>query len=51
MARQARKRSATGINNVMLRGIDKIDIFLDDEDRNKFIENMYRAKNVGKFEI
>jgi putative transposase len=51
MARQARKRSDTGIYHVMLRGIDKRDIFLDDEDRNKFIENMFRARKIGKLEI
>lgn len=51
MARQARKRSNTGIYHVMLRGIDKRDIFLDDEDREKFIENIIKAKEVGNFEI
>ncbi|MBU5676155.1 transposase [Alkaliphilus sp. MSJ-5] len=51
MAREARKRSNTGIYHVMLRGIDKRDIFLDDEDRKKFIENVIRAKEAGGFEI
>lgn len=51
MARQARKRSNTGIYHVMLRGIDKRDIFLDGEDREKFIENIIKAKEVGNFEI
>ena len=50
MAREARKRSNTGIYHVMLRGIDKRDIFLDDEDRKTFIENVRGAKETGGFE-
>ncbi|MFP4698511.1 MAG: hypothetical protein ACLFMO_07375 [Eubacteriales bacterium] len=33
------KKSSTGIYHIMLRGIDKRNIFLDDEDRKKFIED------------
>lgn len=51
MARQARKRSNTGIYHVMLRGIDKRDIFLDDEDKEKFIKVLIKAKESGKFEM
>ena len=51
MARQARKRSSTGIYHVMLRGIDKRDIFLDDEDRKRFIEGVIKAKECGGFKI
>lgn len=51
MARQARERSKTGIYHIMLRGIDKRDIFLEDEDRRKFIKCLLKAKEVGKFEI
>lgn len=32
MPRQVRKRSGTGIYHVMLRGINRQDIFEDDED-------------------
>jgi len=32
MARQIRKKSGTGVYNVMLRGINRQDIFEDDED-------------------
>jgi len=35
----------------MLRGIDKRNIFLDDEDRMKFIEKIKKAMLVGKFEL
>ena len=38
MPRQARKTSGTGIYHVMLRGINRQDIFEDDEDRNKFLQ-------------
>jgi REP element-mobilizing transposase RayT len=51
MARQLRKRSTTGIYHVMLRGIDRRDIFLDDEDKSKFMEALVRAKEIGKFEL
>ena len=51
MARQARQRSNTGIYHVMIRGIDKRDIFLDEEDRTKFIECLLKAKGKGKFKI
>ncbi len=37
MARQARKHSGTGIYHVMLRGINRQDIFEDDEDYRMFI--------------
>ena len=32
MPRQARVRSITGIYHIMLRGIDKRDVFLDNEE-------------------
>lgn len=51
MPRYARKRSSTGIYHVMLKGIDGRDIFLDDEDKEKFIENMLKARDKGKFEL
>lgn len=51
MARQARKRSETGIYHIMLRGIDKRNIFLDDKDRMRFLESLLRAKEIGKFEL
>lgn len=51
MARKARIRSSTGIYHVMLRGIDKRDIFIEDVDRIKFIENIKKAKKSGKFEL
>ena len=37
MARQLRKESATGIHHLMLRGINRQDIFVDSEDYRVFI--------------
>ena len=51
MARQARKRSKTGIYHVMLRGIDKRDIFMDDADRMKFIEKLLKAREIADFKL
>ena len=51
MPRGAREKSSTGIYHIMLRGIDKRYVFLDDEDRMKFIENIIKAKEAGKFKI
>ena len=38
MSRQARKQSGTGIYHVMLRGINRQDIFEEDEDYRMFVE-------------
>jgi len=51
MARTTRKRSETGIYHIMLRGIDRREIFLDDEDRVKFIEKLMRAKETADFDL
>ena len=51
MPRLARERSTTGIYHIMLRGIDKRDIFLDDEDKIKFLDSLSKAKEKGNFEL
>lgn len=51
MPRLARVKSITGIYHIMLRGIDKRDIFLEDEDIIKFLENISNAKKICNFEI
>ena len=51
MARLPRKRSSTGIYHVMLRGIDKRNIFLHDDDKEKFSDYLFRAKELGVFEL
>ena len=42
MARQLRKESATGIHHVMLRGINRQDIFVDSEDYRVFIYYLHQ---------
>lgn len=38
MPRKSRQHSETGVYHVMLRGIDRRDIFVDDQDRGKFLK-------------
>lgn len=42
MARQAREVSGTGIYHVMMRGINRQNIFEDDEDYTRFMELLYQ---------
>ncbi|WP_312700293.1 transposase [Sedimentibacter sp.] len=51
MPRKARIKSNTGIYHIMLRGIDKRNIFLDNEDKLKFISNIKKAKEKANFNI
>lgn len=51
MARCARKKSASGIYHIMLRGINRQDIFLDEEDRCHFLETIKRVKESGSCSI
>ena len=51
MPRRSREKSETGIYHIMLRGIDKQQIFMDDKDNNKFIEAVKNAKGIGNFKL
>ena len=51
MARQARKKSQSGIYHVMLRGINKQVIFYDEQDSVMFIKALQAAKQVSDFEL
>lgn len=51
MARKKRERSKSGIYHIMLRGIDKRNIFMDDEDRDRFLQTLLKAKQVGGFSL
>lgn len=42
MPRHARKISSTGIYHLIIRGINKEPIFLEDEDRHRFLETLLR---------
>lgn len=47
MARQARIKSETGIYHVMLRGNERKPVFLDEEDKSKFLEVVLRKKEAA----
>ena len=51
MARGPRKKSITGIYHVMLRGADGRVIFSDDEDCERFLETLLRAKRGSGFQL
>lgn len=51
MPRQARKKSASGIYHIMLRGINNQVIFEDEEDNNKFIETIKTYKAISGYKI
>lgn len=51
MVRVSREKSKTGIYHVMLRGINRQNIFEDDEDRYKFLEILKYFKSICKYEL
>lgn len=51
MPRCAREKSESGIYHVMVRGINRQDIFHDEEDYSQYLEAINRAKSISKFEI
>ena len=51
MPRQARAKSSTKIYHCVLRGVDKRDIFMDDQDRYKFIDELKETKEKCKFDL
>lgn len=51
MARHARQLSESGIYHVMLRGINKQAIFLDDEDRERFLSGLAIVKELSDCRI
>ena len=51
MPRTARKISETGIYHVMLRGINRQNIFEDDQDRLYFMSVLASCKKVSGFRL
>ena len=51
MPRAPRKQSPTGIYHVMLRGVNKQQIFYDDEDFRHFIGVIAKYKSISGFRI
>ena len=46
MPRQSRKKSKSGIYHIVLRGINRQQIFEDAEDRARFLETLANYKNL-----
>ena len=51
MPRKPREHSESGVYHVMLRGINRQDIFLDEEDNLRFLETVYRYKVKSKLQV
>ena len=51
MPRHARKKSKTGIYHVIMRGINRQNIFEDGEDYEKFIETLKSYKAVSEYKV
>lgn len=51
MARKARRKSSTGIYHVILRGINRQNIFEDNEDRLKLFEDIAKYKEISQCRI
>jgi len=51
MPRSTRKQSKTGVYHIIIRGINKQDIFQDDEDKKVYLDRLSRYKNESVFEL
>ena len=51
MPRIARKESKSGVYHIMVRGINKQEIFHDDEDKAVYLDRLFRYKNESFFEL
>ncbi len=51
MARQKREKSSTGTYHIMIRGIDKRNIFTDDRDKERFLYYLIKAKEKSNYTI
>jgi len=51
MPRRARVKSESGIYHIILRGINRQIIFEDEEDNQRFLQALQRAKEISGFEL
>jgi len=51
MPRSARKQSKTGMYHIIIRGINRQDIFQDDEDKRVYLDRLSRYKNECVFDL
>ena len=49
--RQARERCNSGVYHIVLRGINRQDIFYDDEDFQRFLETLAKMKSDQQFDV
>ena len=51
MPRRAREKSSTGVYHIMVRGINRQDIFNDEEDKQKYVLTLIKYKEICGCEI
>lgn len=51
MPRTARRKSESGVYHVMIRGINQVQLFYDDEDREAFLDRLERYKDECGFSL
>ena len=51
MPRSSRSKSSTGYHHIMLRGINRDSIFASDQDKDYFLNSMYRAREKSNFKV
>ncbi len=51
MARKPRCRSSLNLYHIIIRGINKQDIFIDKQDKSKFIKELLLAKEKFNFKL
>jgi len=51
MPRRAREKSSTGVYHVMVRGINRQDVFNDEEDKQKFLSNLKKYKEICRYDL
>ena len=51
MPRSSRSKSSTGYHHIMLRGINRSNIFESDQDKAFFLNSMYRAREKSSFKV
>ena len=51
MPRNSRSKSSTGYHHIMLRGINRRNIFESNQDKDYFLKSMYRAKEKSNFKV
>jgi putative transposase len=49
MPRHSRRLAVSGIYHVMIRGNERKNIFMDDEDRLRFIDTVKEKKKTGEY--